>query len=219
MILSATTGGIPVSKITSFFIKFLNTLNKFIWKIIIFLSKFIKTEQLENLNSKPDNIRYRQFKVDEQAFIEPFKEVEKLDYKQLVKDKNINPIKRRKIKDVKGTVFCPHCDAPKEYLYDNNGKGKQFECKVCSYIFSTNPNPYKDLIFRCPHCNYELSLYHQRNDFNVYKCTNMKCSYYLDNLNSMNVKDRDNFKKNPTLFKLHYIYRAFNVNALTLTRL
>lgn len=115
-------------------------------------------------------------------------------------------------------MFCPHCSAPKEYLYDNTGKSNQFECKVCSHIFSTNPNPYKDTIFRCPHCNYELTLFHQRKDFNVYKCCNRKCSYYIDNLNSMNSKDYSKFKKNPSLFKLHYIYRAYNINANTLTK-
>ena len=31
-------------------------------------------------------------------------------------------------------------------LNDNTGKQNQFECEVCSYIFSTNPNKDKDIV-------------------------------------------------------------------------
>ena len=41
---------------------------------------------------------------------------------------------------------CPCCGAPKDYLYDNNGKQTQFLCKVCSHTFSTNPNKDKNVI-------------------------------------------------------------------------
>ena len=34
----------------------------------------------------------------------------------------------------------------------------------------------------------------------------------------MNVIDAQKFKNNPTLFKLHYIYRAFNIDAPTLNQ-
>lgn len=32
---------------------FLNRINKFLWKIIIFLSKFIKVDDINHLNDKP----------------------------------------------------------------------------------------------------------------------------------------------------------------------
>lgn len=206
-----------MTKIITFIIRILNTINKVSWKIIIFLSKFIKPDDIKNIDPKPDDVRYRHFKVDEPAIIEPFKTLDKLDYKVLIKDNNIKPIKRRNGKVININVSCPRCGAPKDYLYDNTGKSTQFECKCCSYIFSTNPNPFKDVVLKCPHCRYQLSLKHEREDFNVYSCNNKKCSYYLKNKNSLSVLDKEKFKKNPHLFKLHYIYRAFNCDSKTLT--
>ena len=47
-----------MSKIISVIIKFLNRINKFIWKIIIFLSKFIKVDEINHLNDKPEDVKY-----------------------------------------------------------------------------------------------------------------------------------------------------------------
>lgn len=206
-----------MTKIITFIIRILNTINKVSWKIIIFLSKFIKPDDIKNIDPKPDDVRYRHFKVDEPAIIEPFKTLDKLDYKVLIKDNNIKPIKRRKGKTININVSCPRCGAPKDYLYDNTGKSTQFECKCCSHIFSTNPDPFRDVVLKCPHCHYQLSIKHERKDFNVYSCNNKKCSYYLKNKNSLSVLDKEKLKKNPHLFKLHYIYRAFNCDSKTLT--
>jgi len=207
-----------LTKIITIIIKILNTLNKLSWKLSCFLLKLIKEDDILSANFKPDDVRYRQFKVDEPAIIEPFKELEKLNYKQLIKYNNIKPIKRRNGKDITINVSCPRCHAPKDYLYDNTGKLTQFECKVCSHIFSTNPNPFKDVDLKCPHCSRVLALYHQRNDFNVYRCYHYDCPYYIQNNNSMNALDKEKFKKNPSLFKMHYIYRAFNIDTPALTK-
>ena len=51
--------------IISNLINLLNRINKFIWKIIIFLSKFIKINDNSNIKEKPTDERYRRFKVDE----------------------------------------------------------------------------------------------------------------------------------------------------------
>ena len=125
-----------MSKIISLIILFLNRINKFTWKIIIFLSKFIKVEDII-IDNKPTDEKYKQFKVDAPAIIEPFVKLEHKDYKQLIKDNNIKPIKRRK--EININIKCPYCNAPKEYIYDNNGKQTQFECKVCSHVFTNNP--------------------------------------------------------------------------------
>ena len=134
-------------KFISLIIQFLNRINKIIWKIIIFLSKFIKIEDINNQNDKPTNERYRYFKVDEQPIIEPFVKLEHKDHKQLIKDNNIKPVKRRNGKSITIDVTCPCCGAPKDYLYDNNGKQTQFECKVCFSCLSINPNKDKDIVF------------------------------------------------------------------------
>lgn len=89
-----------MSKIISLFIIFLNRINKIIWKIIIFLSKFIKVDEIKHLDDKPEDVKYRLFHVDEPAIIEPFVKIEHKDYKQLIKDNNIKPVKRRNGKEM-----------------------------------------------------------------------------------------------------------------------
>lgn len=46
-----------MSKIISLVIAFLNKINNFIWKIIIFLSKFIKVDEVNHLDDKPDDVK------------------------------------------------------------------------------------------------------------------------------------------------------------------
>ena len=205
-----------MNKIISIIINVLNRINKISWKIIIFLSKFIKIEDVNQVD-KPSDEKYRLFKVDEQPIIEPFVKLEMKDYKQLIKDKNIKPVKRRNGKNITIDVKCPCCGAPKEYLYDNTGKQNQFECKVCSHIFSINPNKEKDVILKCPHCRYQLALYHHREDFVVHRCPNNKCPYYIKNKNSLNIVDKQLYLDHPEKIKLRYIYRKFNIDLPTIT--
>ena len=206
-----------MSKIITLIIEFLNRINKIIWKIIIFLSRFIKVDDVI-INNKPTDERYKQFKVDEPAIIEPFVKIEHKDYKQLIKDNNIKPIKRRNGKEITINVKCPCCGAPKEYIYDNNGKGTQFECKVCKLAFTNNPNKQKDIVLKCPHCRHVLDKRATREDFEVYVCKNKKCPYYLNNLAALTLSDKRKFEENPTLFKLHYVYRKFNIKLPELTK-
>ena len=207
-----------MSKIISFIIKFLNRINKFIWKIIIFLSKFIKVDEVNHLDDKPDDVKYRLFNVDEPAIIEPFVKIEHKDYKQLIKDNNIKPVKRRNGKTITIDVKCPCCGAPKDYLYDNTGMQNQFECKICSYIFSTNSNKNKDVVLKCPHCKHILDHRISREDFDVYFCRNDKCPFYLKNKSSLNVHDKKLYQKHPEKIKLRYIYRKFNIDIPTLQK-
>lgn len=197
-----------MSKIITHLIEFLNRINKIIWKIVIFLSKFIKVDDVI-INNKPTDERYKQFKVDEPPIIEPFVKLEHKDYKQLIKDNNIKPIKRKK--DITIDVKCPCCGAPKDYLYDNNGKQTQFECKACSHIFTNNPYKQKDVVLKCPHCQHTLVHRASREEFDVYVCKNSNCSYYKNNLATLTLTDKKKFEENPTIFKLHYVYRKFNI--------
>ena len=204
-----------MSKIISLIILFLNRINKFTWKIIIFLSRFIKVEDII-IDNKPTDEKYKQFKVDAPAIIEPFVKLEHKDYKQLIKDNNIKPIKRRK--EININIKCPCCNAPKEYIYDNNGKQTQFECKVCSHVFTNNPEKQIKAVLKCPHCRYTLNKRASREDFDVFVCKNSNCSYYLNNLATLTLTDKKKFEENPTLFKLHYVYRKFNIKLPELTK-
>ena len=75
-----------------------------------------------------------------------------------------------------------------------------------------NPNKQSDINFLCPHCHYKLSLKHSRSDFDVYVCPNKQCSYFLDNLKHLSKEDSALYSKNPSIFKLHYSYRKFNIS-------
>ena len=77
-----------MSTIISVLIEFLNSINKIIWKFIIFLSKFIKVDDVITSN-KPTDEKYKQFKVDDSPLIEPFVKMEHKDYKKLIKENNI----------------------------------------------------------------------------------------------------------------------------------
>ena len=206
-----------MSKILSQIIKFLNRINKIIWKIIIFLSKFIKVDELNHLDNKPNDVKYRLFNVDDPALIEPFINIEHKDYKQLIKDNNIKPIKRRNGKEITINVKCPCCGAPKDYLYDNTGKQSQFECKVCSFIFSTHSKG-NDVVLKCPHCRHVLDHRISREDFDVYFCRNDKCPFYLKNKSSLNNHDKKLYREHPQKIKLRYIYRKFNIDFPTLQK-
>ncbi|WP_207655289.1 DDE-type integrase/transposase/recombinase [Clostridium thermosuccinogenes] len=164
---------------------------------------------------------YRKLVVDTMPIIET---LEKLDYKQLISNhlketgKLITPITRRKASTVPDTMACPRCGAPHEYLYDNTGGKGQYLCKVCKCTFNKKNRYLKNLIFLCPHCGRTLELKKERKDFNVHKCTNSKCPYYLDRLNSMSEEDKQRYKSSPHDFKLHYIYREFDIDFEPLVR-
>lgn len=206
-----------MSKIISLIITFLNRINKIIWKFIIFLAKFIKVDDV-TIDNKPTDEKYKLFKVDDPAIIEPFVKLEHKDHKQLIKDNNIKPVTRRNGKEITIAIKCPCCGAPKDYLYDNNGKQTQFECKVCSHIFTNTPSKQIDVILKCPHCKHTLTKRASREDFDVYVCKNSKCSYYLNNLATLTLTDKKKFEENPMLFKLHYVYRKFNIELPELTK-
>ena len=115
-----------MSKIISFIINFLNRINKFIWKFIIFLSKFIKVDEVNHLSDKLDDVKYYLFNVDKHVIIKSLVKIEHKDYKQLIKGNNIKPVKRCNGKTITIDVMCPFCGATKDYFYGKTGKQTQF---------------------------------------------------------------------------------------------
>lgn len=124
----------------------------------------------------------------------------------------IKPVTRRKECDIPDDCTCPFCNAPKPYLYRNNGKKGQIKCKVCDTNFSPQENRFSKLTtLRCPHCNHALSRKKDRKHFIIHKCVNPKCPYYLHNLKKVDKEHLEkDFGKNE--YKLHYIYREFTVD-------
>ena len=161
--------------------------------------------------------KYQKFKIDELPLIlnvEPWDYHDFMAYlKWRYKDdyKPIKPVSRRSECNIDDDCKCPRCNAPKIYLYKNNGAKGQLMCKICQTKFSPVENRHSSLKLRCPHCQNTLVHKKDRKHFIVHKCVNPKCPYYLHNLKKVDKKHLDeDYGKNK--YKLHYIYREFTID-------
>jgi transposase-like protein len=159
--------------------------------------------------------KYQKFKIDELPKIIQYDVWDYHSYMDYIKQrygKEIKPINRRSDCDISDHCHCPRCNAPKPYLYKNNGSKGQIMCKVCSSKFSPNESRFtKTASLRCPHCLNILVPKKNRKHFILHKCVNPKCSYYLHNLKKVDKKHlAEDYGKNN--YKLHYIYREFTVD-------
>ena len=183
--------------------------------LINFICRYIPLKQWAFDDSHSP--KYQKFKIDELPLIV---NVEPWDYRDLMayyawryKDdyKPITPIRRRSECDIDDDCTCPYCNAPKIYLYKNNGSKGQIQCKVCQNRFSPEENRRSSLKLRCPHCRHALVPKKDRKNFIVHKCVNPKCPYYIKNLKNVDKADlNEDYGKNK--YKLHYIYREFTVD-------
>ena len=168
--------------------------------------------------------KYQKFKIDELPLITDFRQ--DWTYKDLIPyyekryGKKIRPVSRRSECDIPDTCTCPRCDAPKPFLYKNNGAKGQLLCKICDARFSPHESRFSSVKLRCPHCGNALVPKKDRKHFVIHKCVNPKCPYYLHNLKKVDKEDlKEDYGKNK--YKLHYIYREFPVDffAMDLTSL
>ena len=119
---------------------------------------------------------------------------------------------RRSDCNIPDDCSCPRCNAPKIYLYKNNGSKGQIWCKVCDTKFNLNENRFtKTTSLRCPHCSRILEPIKSRKHFIIHKCRNLKCPYYLHNLKKVDIEHLDE-KHGKSKYKLHYIYREFTID-------
>ena len=188
--------------------------------LMTFITKYIPLKQFDPDDSQsPD---YQKFKTD---ILPKFQYHQNswtweglIDYYRQRYGMIIKPVKRHKGKpcDIPEDCICPECGAPHEYLYRNNGKKGQLQCKVCSTLFSPDKNRFsKQYTLRCPYCGRALERKKCRKDFDVYKCINPKCSYYLNNLSKLNEDEKLDEQKRAD-YKLHYIYREFTTDFFAL---
>lgn len=159
--------------------------------------------------------KYNKFEVDKLPVIKTF---DKLDYKQLLLEyqskhgKELKPVKSRGGTPVSADTVCPRCGAPHYYIYDNTGGRGQLLCKVCDLRFSKSKSDFKPVAFVCPYCGHALEHKKDRKNFNIHKCVNGRCSFYLNNLKNLSLEELEEYKKDKGKFKLHYIYREFTVD-------
>ena len=194
-------------------------------KQILFLFKFIvKNIPLNNFTTDVDKSlfspKYRKLKVDDlPKIIIP----KKLNYKSILNEypkthngKILKPVKHYSNSSVPSSLKCPCCSAPSIYIYDNSGGRGQFWCKVCNTLFNYQNIFNKVSFYKCPFCSHALTLTKERKNFNIYKCHNLNCIYYLNSINSLSPEDLNEYKLHPERFKLHYIYREFDMNLFKL---
>lgn len=157
--------------------------------------------------------KYNKFTVDKLPVI---KKSESQNYILLLEEyqakhgKNLKPVNSRGKNPVPSDCLCPFCGAPHNYLYDNTGGRGQLWCKVCNNKFARGKTNFKPIALICPYCGHTLEQKKDRKHFNIHKCTNRNCSYYLDALKKLNAEDLT--ERRLGKFKLHYIYREFTID-------
>jgi transposase-like protein len=189
---------------------YIQYLERTISSLVTFIAKYIPLGQLafDDLHSPA----YQKFKTDKLPVIMKF---EPWDWRQLQEyyvwkyGSPVKPVKRRGNSSVPESTICFRCNAPHQYIYDNTGGRGSYLCKVCGCVFASGAKVTRALTLACPYCRRVLQPKKDRKHFTVHKCTNKKCSYYLDNLKKIpkGLPKHEYYK-----YKLHYIYREFNVD-------
>ena len=187
---------------------------KIISQLLNFICRYIPLKQWAFDDSHSP--KYQKFKIDQLPKIISYKQ--EWDWKDLISyyqqryNKTIKPVFRRVECDIPENCRCLSCNAPVQYLTWNNGKSKtQIYCKVCQSHFNPNSDSRfnKNHVLKCPHCNHSLEHKKDRKHFIVHKCINKKCPYYLHNLKKV---DKADLASNKYKYKLHYIYREFQID-------
>lgn len=182
----------------------------------------------KDIKLKPDEKpkHYRDFRVDRTPPLtddpSPPDEQEPRPWKHLLKayklkhGKALAPIKHCGKRIPPAGCRCAHCDAPRKYLYINNGKlASQVRCKVCGKTSPTHGcRRESKATYWCPHCEYALYRWKSSKVCTIYKCPNDKCPQYLrkkGHLTDEEAQMRTQQKYDPN-FKLHYQYREYHID-------
>ena len=189
----------------------LDWLNDYFTKEIIPLLK----KEVKNLSKKEKMIEYADFTIDKPPIFDKEEPVQ-LSFEDLLRGaledgRPITPIKRRSNKPFSFEGVCPYCNAPKEYIYDNNGKG-QFLCKACKQPFTLKTTTSDEAGIYCPYCKKKLVLHHDRKGYIVYRCQSYKCPYYRNNKRFHEDGKDDHLKTSSDQYRFHYHYREFKFN-------
>lgn len=187
---------------------------KIIGQLLNFICRYIPLKQWAFDDSHSP--KYQKFKIDQLPKIISYKQdwewTDLIDYYKQRYGKTIKPVFRHGECNVPEDCRCLCCNAPFQYLMWNDGKKQsQLLCKVCQSRFSPGSDTRfsKTHSLKCPHCNHTLVHKKDRKHFVIHKCTNPKCPYYLHNLKKVDKKD---LTENKHKYKLHYIYREFQID-------
>lgn len=183
-----------------------------IHQLLLFIAKNIPLKPSKYDFQSP---KYNKLTVDKLPVI---KKPEQLSYVLLLEEyrvkhgKNLKPVKSRGGSPVSSDSVCPRCGAPHSYLYDNTGGRGQLLCKVCDLRFNKGITDFKPITLLCPYCGHALSQKKDRKHFNIHKCVNNNCSFYLDSLKKLSPEYLAEYQQDKHKFKLRYIYREFTID-------
>jgi len=183
-----------------------------IHQLLLFIAKNIPLKSPKYDFTSP---KYNKLTVDKLPAV---KKMEQLNYILLLEEyrvkhgKNLKPVKSRGGKSVPADSVCPRCGAPHTYIYDNTGGRGQLLCKVCNLRFNKGKTDFKPIALICPYCGHTLVQKKDRKHFNIHKCVNKDCPFYLDSLRKLSPEDRAEYQHDKHKFKLHYIYREFTID-------
>ncbi len=183
-----------------------------IHQLLLFIVKNIPLKSSKRSITSP---KYNKLTVDKLPII---KKTKQLNYFLLLEEyrvkhgKNLKPVKSRGGKPVSSDTVCPCCGAPHSYLYDNTGGRGQLLCKICNHRFTKGKTDFKPITLLCPYCGHTLVKKKDRKHFNIHKCVNKNCSFYLDNLRKLSPEHLAEYQQDKHKFKLHYIYREFTID-------
>ena len=213
-----------VLKIVKWFCRQL-TFNELASAVVIF-HEVLNNARSDIVLKPPDKPpHYREFRVDTlppRLGSELDAKQKNLDWRELQKKhehdvgKKVSPIKRKSGKVPPVGCRCAVCNAPRKFLYLNNGKlSSQVLCKICKNTSPTHqPKRKKKPVYFCPYCSYALFKWKACRQHTTYKCPNYNCPHYLNNKMRLNEEEkqmRSNQKFNPN-FKLHYQYREYHLS-------
>ena len=159
--------------------------------------------------------KYSKLTVDRLPVI---KKAEQLNYIFLLEEfrvkngKDLKPVKSRGGSPVSADCVCPLCGAPHTYIYDNTGGRGQLLCKVCGHRFNKGRTDFKPVTLVCPYCGHALDRKKDRKHFNIHKCVNKNCPFYMDALRRLSPEELAEYRQDRHKFKLHYIYREFTID-------
>jgi len=193
-----------MKKIPRFVIWICNKFNRD--EILNIVVELIEILENKNPNVKPkDDFKekhpnYRDFKVDPLAPLNEAQIVKpgfELDFKILRAEyekqhgKPLKPIKLRNNSNALSKILaCPHCSAPHDYVYYNDGKKRsQLKCKVCSNTFPLKKRFRKKTKYFCPYCHKALFSWKERSEVTIYKCGNRNCPHRLREIQKLNSRE------------------------------
>lgn len=89
-------------------------------------------------------------------------------------------------------------------------------CKCCKNKFGYNIKKFREATIYCPHCKKACDAKKDKETHIVFKCSNNKCAYYINNYKKLTTDQKKELRMYGKDYKLHYIYRHSKIDISSL---